>query len=121
MYQDYKNAAQFFLIYIKEAHPSDDWAKPVDGEDTYYADPTDLSERTSVAETCVTDLGLTLPTLVDDMENSTARAYKAWPDRLYIVGTDGRITYQGPPGPAGFDVDVAETALKAELRPAESL
>lgn len=116
MVQKYKDAAQFFLIYIKEAHPSDDWAKPVGEDERYYEDPKSLSERSALAETCVTDLGLSIPALIDDMDNSTARAYKAWPDRLYVVGKDGRIAFQGAPGPGGFDVGAAETALQAELR-----
>jgi hypothetical protein len=65
-----------------------------------------------VATKCIEGLGLTLPTLVDSMDDATSRAYGAWPDRFYVVGLDGRIAYAGEPGPRGFDVDAVQTALK---------
>ena len=36
------------------------------------------------------------------MDNTAARAYKAWPDRLYVIGLDGRIALAGARGPWGF-------------------
>jgi hypothetical protein len=33
------------------------------------------------------------------------QAYAAWPDRIYVVGTDGRIAYKGGPGPRGFSAE----------------
>ena len=65
--------------------------------------PTELSERQSVARTCVVDLGIEFPALVDDMENSTDDAYTAWPERLYLIDRQGQVTYKGKPGPFGFD------------------
>ena len=51
---------------------------------------------------CSLKLELPIPTLVDDMENSTDRKYYALPDRLYLIGSDGRVAYRGGPGPFGF-------------------
>lgn len=68
-----------------------------------------------MANTCVNDLKISIPTLIDDMENSTARAYKSWPDRLYLVGKDGKIAFAGETGPEGFEPGKLEVALKAEL------
>ena len=48
-------------------------------------------------------LELAMPTLLDDMENSTDEAYAALPERLYVIGSDGRVAYQSGPGPFGFD------------------
>jgi hypothetical protein len=78
-------------------------------------DPTTLLERRDVAESCVSDLKIDIPTVVDDMEDSIAKHYKAHPDRLYIVGKDGKIAYRSGPGPMGFKPTLMETALIAEL------
>ena len=40
-------------------------------------EPTTADERAEVAQTCKADLGLRLPMLLDDMENSTDAAYSA--------------------------------------------
>lgn len=115
MYHQYKGRVQFFIVYIKEAHPSDDWAMRVNPKVKYIKDPTNLFERFQVANTCVADLKISIPCLVDDMENSVARAYKGWPDRLYLVGKDGKIAFQGGPGPMGFKPEELKESLKKEL------
>ena len=61
---------------------------------------------------CSLKLELPIPTLVDDMENSTDRKYYALPDRLYLIGSDGRVAYRGGPGPFGFVAADLETAIE---------
>ena len=115
MYNDYKDRVQFFIVYIKEAHPSDAWAMQVNPRLKYIKDPTTIFERFQVATTCVTDMDLSIPCLIDDMENSTADHYKGFPDRLFLVGKDGKIAFAGAPGPMGFKPAQLEEALKQEL------
>jgi hypothetical protein len=107
----YSDKAEFLIIYIKEAHPAEDWPMRVNPRLKYIKDPTSKFERFQVANTCVNDLKISIPCLLDDMENSTAAAYKGYPDRLYIVGKDGRIAYHGGPGPRGFQPDEMEKTL----------
>jgi len=121
MYQEYGDLAQFLIVYIKEAHPADGWAMQVNPRVKYIKDPTNKFERFQVANSCVLDLGLTIPCVIDDMDNSTARAYKAHPDRLYVVGQDGRIVYAGGPGPMGFKPGEMKPYLLEELRKVGSL
>ncbi len=79
-------------------------------------DPLSLEERNGVAAVCMTKLELEpMPALVDDVDDSVNKAYAAWPDRLYLVGKDGKIAYRGGPGPFGFDPDELETAIRGEL------
>ena len=78
--------------------------------------PKTFAERTEVAHSCSSALSLTLPMLVDDMENTVAKAYNAFPDRLFILGADGRIAYRGDRGPRGFKVDEMEKALQKLLQ-----
>ncbi len=82
----------------------------------YIKDPTTPFERFQVANTCVATLDISIPCLMDNMENTTAAAYKGWPDRLYVVGKDGKIAFRGGPGPFGFKPDELEGALRDELK-----
>ena len=49
------------------------------------------------------------------MENSTDRKYYALPDRLYLIGRDGRVAYRGGPGPFGFVASELESAIEEYL------
>ena len=64
--------------------------------------PKDFEQRCEVAETCTVKLSLEMPSVIDNMENTTEEAYTAWPDRLYVIDQDGRIGYKGKPGSYGF-------------------
>jgi hypothetical protein len=68
-----------------------------------------------VANACSLRLDFTIPTLIDDMADSTDRKYYALPDRLYLVGQDGRIAFRGAPGPFGFVSDELEQAILSHL------
>ena len=39
----------------------------------------------------------------------------ALPDRLYLVGTDGTVAFQGDPGPWGFDPAALEAAIESAV------
>ena len=102
------------VVYIKEAHPTDGWQVPNNLDDSVlYPQPTSSLEREEVASACVLSLDLSIPTLVDDMENSTDLAFGALPDRLYLISRDGRIVYRSAPGPFGFRPDELASAIKA--------
>lgn len=111
----YGDAAQFLLVYIREAHPTEDWPMRVSSSIESINDPTSLLERQNVAESCVADLKIDIPTVIDNMDDSIAKDYKAHPDRLYVVGKDGNIKYRSGPGPMGFKPNLMEEALIAEL------
>jgi hypothetical protein len=81
----------------------------------FFAQPTTFDERASVAQSCALRLDLSIPTLIDDMENSTDQKYYALPDRLYLVGRNGRIAYRGAPGPWGFVAAELEKAIQNYL------
>ena len=114
MYERYKGEVAFFVVYIGEAHPSDSWQLPSNIRDNVvYASPADLSSRSELAGVCVVRLGIKLPAIVDRFDDSTERAYSGWPDRLYLVDREGRVSYKSRPGPFGFDPEELESAIKA--------
>lgn len=103
----------FLVVYITEAHPSDVWQMESNVKDkVVFASPRSEQERESVAGTCVRKLGIEIPAVLDEFGNSTEAAYTAWPDRLYLIDSSGRVTFKSKPGPFGFKPDDLEAALK---------
>jgi thiol-disulfide isomerase/thioredoxin len=103
LYDKHKDQVEFFMIYIKEAHPKDGWVMPKNEQlGIRVDDPKTLEERVAMANTACSKLEIKWPCLVDDMKNTANLAYSAWPDRIYIIGADGRIALLGDQGPRGF-------------------
>ena len=55
---------------------------------------------------------MSMPTVIDGVDNKVAWAYGGWPDRLYLIDADGRIAYQGGEGPFGFKPDELGAAIE---------
>ena len=107
---------QFYVVYIREAHALDS-RSPLGGDgNPIVEDPTTQEERDAVAKVCMTKLALDpMPALVDDLEDTANTAYSGWPDRIYLIGKDGKVAYHGFEGPFGFKPDELEDAILAEL------
>jgi Iodothyronine deiodinase len=75
-------------------------------------EPTSDEQRLVVASECVANLKIGMPTVVDGVDNAVASAYGGWPDRLYLIDTDGRIAYQGGEGPFGFKPEELDRAIE---------
>jgi Iodothyronine deiodinase len=73
-----------------------------DKEGISIAQPRTKAERDAVAETCCLNLKISMPVLVDDLDDKVGLAYSGMPDRLYLVDRKGRIAYKGGRGPFGF-------------------
>ena len=101
------------MVYIREAHPTDGWQMDSNrNEQVEHAQPQTLSERMTVASACSLGLKLTIPMLIDTMDNAADRAFNGWPERLYVLSTAGRVIYQGGKGPYGFDPEDLAGFLK---------
>jgi thiol-disulfide isomerase/thioredoxin len=113
VYEDFRSRVAFYFVYIEEAHATDVWPILSNTRDNVlYANPKDMAERLVVANTCATSMKIEFPMLVDDMTNRVDSAYAAWPTRIYVVGTDGRILYKSRPGPFGFEAAPLRAALQ---------
>lgn len=120
MFQQYGDRVGFLFVYIQEAHADDEWQMDVNIEDGVVFDqPTNFLDRREVAQQCSGELGLSMPGVVDGMDNAVDTAYAAWPERLYVVGADGRIAYAGQHGPWGFKPDEVEAWLDANVGSAD--
>ena len=105
------------FVYIAEAHATDEWQLQSNHDDNVLiAQHTTIEERFAAARAGVARLGLTMPVFVDEMNDAVSEAFAAWPERIYVVGGDGRIAFQGGPGPWEFDPDAAGRAVCALVR-----
>jgi type I thyroxine 5'-deiodinase len=103
-------------VYIVEAHPSDVWQMESNIKDkVVFASPKNEDERAQVAGACVRKLGIKFPAVLDQFENTAEKAYTGWPDRMYLIDSNGRVAYKSKPGPFGFKPEQLSAAL-AQLR-----
>lgn len=101
------------MVYITEAHPTDIWQSESNLKDkVLFASPKNEEERGSIAGACVRKLGIKFPAVLDNFSDSTERAYTGWPDRIYLIDSQGRIAYKSKPGPFGFHANQLADALQ---------
>jgi hypothetical protein len=116
MAKRYAGQIDFLVVYIREAHPEDGWVVSMNRTDGIELDdPTSTEERADVAVTCALRLEITMPVVVDEIDDAIASAYGALPDRLYLVGRGGHIAFQGDRGPWGFQPADLDNAIASEL------
>lgn len=100
------------VVYITEAHPSDVWQMQSNLKDNVvFASPKSEEDRAFIAGACVRKLGIKPPAVLDQFGNVTEKAYTAWPDRLYLIDTSGKVVYKSRPGPFGFQSGELRSAL----------
>lgn len=116
VYHEFKDRVAFYLIYIEEAHATDMWQTASNLTDKVLVPtPRSFDERVGIAASCIRSLKLDMPALVDNLDNSTERAYTAWPDRLYLIDTNGHVVWKSKPGPFGFDPSLLRNEINALL------
>jgi type I thyroxine 5'-deiodinase len=116
LYRKYRDRAAFYVVYIQEAHAVDAWQLDDNVKDhVLFASTKTADERAKVANVCMTRLAIRLPAVVDDVANTTERAYTGWPDRLYVIDRNGRVAYKSAAGPFGFKTDGLDAALRKTL------
>lgn len=116
MAEDFKDQVEFLLVYIREAHATDGRQAPANVRDNILLEYAKTEEqKDEYASSCVRNLGIEFPAVVDALDNAVERSYTAWPDRLYLIGKDGKIKYKSAPGPRGFRPPELEAAIKLEL------
>jgi hypothetical protein len=87
-------------MYIREAHPVGGRLKPPD--QFRITDPKTLEERRKVAQEFARQVKLSVPILVDTIDDQVEKAYAGWPDRLYVIDASGKVVLKAKPGPGGF-------------------
>ena len=113
MHRRYGDKAEFLAIYVREAHPGDGvWPSQFKNEAGIAINqPKHLDERAGVACECSKTLQISMPLLVDDVDDRVGRAFSGMPDRLYVIDRDGRVAFKSGRGPFGFKPGEMEQAL----------
>lgn len=103
IYNDYKDHADFLTVYVREAHPTDEWQMKSNlKDDVCYAQPKTLQQRVAIAQDFTKHYKFPLPFGIDEMNNAADGAYAAWPERLYVIDETGHIAYRGGMGPFNY-------------------
>ena len=79
-----------------------------------------MGERRKLAGMCETAMRYGIGTYVDEMDDPVMTVYGAWPERLYLIGEDRRVTYAGERGPYGFKPAELKEAIHALLAEREA-
>jgi hypothetical protein len=99
-------------VYVREAHPANGWRSPANEQaEIRFDQPLVQGERDRVAKQCCRALSVTMPMVVDGMDDRVALQYSGIPDRLYVLDQDGRVVYQSGRGPYGFKPGEMEQSL----------
>jgi alkylhydroperoxidase family enzyme/thiol-disulfide isomerase/thioredoxin len=110
--QRYKDQALFLGIYVREAHPTDGWRMSSnDDAGVTFPQPHDYGERTEMANRCSGKLKMSIPLLVDEMDDRVGHAYSGMPSRLYVIDRAGKVAYKSGRGPFGFKPEEMEQSL----------
>ncbi len=113
MARRYADRARFLTIYIKEAHPEDEWQLDSnEKENVCYPQPKTLAQRVAIANDFVRRFHYGIPVAVDPIDNRANALYAGWPERFYIVDERGVIVYKGKPGPFGYHPEEVEAWLE---------
>lgn len=82
-----------------------------ESENILFDQPTTFEERLELVDEFITLMDYDLPIAVDLMEDAAEKAYSAWPERLYVIGADGKVSYKGGIGPDNFNLGELEDWL----------
>ena len=128
LYEKYREAVEFIVVYVREAHPTDKWwlgrsrtqraihALSGDLARIDIEDPVTLEERRKVAASCqATLLDGVVPLYVDAMDDAVNDLYTGKPTRIYFIGRDGRVVYNPGIGPFAFNPDHLEPVIEEYL------
>lgn len=98
-FETFKDRADFLTIYIKEAHPEDEWQMESNvDQGVCYMQPNTDEDRQAIVTDFKKRFDYPMPLGIDGMDNAAMLTYSAWPERLYIV-EGGKIAYKGGVGP----------------------
>lgn len=77
--------------------------------------PETDDQRAEIAGVCMMRYHFPFRMVLDTMDDEVEDKYRAEPDRLYVIGADGRVAWKSGLGPFYFDVEAWYDALQAAL------
>lgn len=92
--KEYGDTVTWVLVYTKEAHPSDESARPEPEnarEGISVPQHASIDDRLKCAKECTEKMGLNVLVLVDGFDNKVTDLYAGWPNRGYVIDAHGSI------------------------------
>ena len=121
VYSRFKDKANFVMVYVREAHPTDGWKMDSNARfGVKTAQPKTYDERVEVCTQFQKLIKPGMSVVVDDITDPAGKAYSGMPARLYVIDAQGKIAYKGGRGPFGFKPSEMEQALVMSLVEAEA-
>lgn len=112
LHKKYDGAANFLMVYVREAHPTDGWKMESNTRaGVAVAQPTTFEERHGVAGQFCSRLNPSMTVVVDELSDPAGHAYSGMPARLYVIDTQGKVAFKSGRGPFGFKPPELEQAL----------
>jgi len=125
LFEEYRDIADFTVIYVKEAHASDSWFVLSNNVGRRYAEHIGdriegLKEMIDLWGQSVDGLdsalsaghsGSSFEFLADNLDNEFSGRMGAEPERVYIV-EDKKVVFKGGFGPFFYDLDEVEKFLE---------
>ncbi len=101
MDDEFGDRVNILTVYTLEAHPAgcpspysgDEWTMSAskDEEGNPLGQPETYEERVSQATQMARELGITVPVLIDEMDNPVWCTYGPAPNAAYFIGTNGEV------------------------------
>jgi peroxiredoxin len=89
---DYGIRAQFFIVYTKEAHPSGGWEVDRNkDQEISIEQPASADARRQTAQMTRDKLKLTVPIVLDTMDDQVAAKFGAGENSAVVIDRDGRL------------------------------
>ncbi|HMB95834.1 MAG TPA: redoxin domain-containing protein, partial [Tepidisphaeraceae bacterium] len=83
-----------FIIYTRESYPSGEWdVQRNKQEGISIAQPSDMQTRINQAMQAHDGLHLSVPILIDSMDNKTASDYSGFTNAAVLIGRDGKVLF----------------------------
>jgi hypothetical protein len=119
-FEQFKQDADFLTVYIREAHPQDEWQMESNViEGTCYLQPRTLEGRVAIANDFVNRFQYPVPLAVDTIADTAKTFYAAWPERLYII-EGGKVAFKGGIGPVYYRPEEVRAWLEKRFPEARS-
>jgi peroxiredoxin len=116
VYQAHKKDCNFLFVYVKEAHASDGWVSRGNlSQGIEIKQHKTYEERSGAAKTCQGKLEISMPILIDSLDDATAKQYGGVPNRAYLIAKGGLVIYKGERGPMGTRPDQVKAAIEELL------
>lgn len=110
--REFKDRAEFYHVYIEEAHPRDGWSIPGMNGEWNVNEARSTTERAETARAFFRKMQSASTVLVDGVEGAVNDAFAARPERLYILA-GGNVVYRGGEGPFNYNMDECVRELRA--------